>query len=605
MLWIFRTKSKRMKSLWWAIIIVTVVTFVGGFVFAVGSGFSTGFQGMDPTAVGKINGEQVSRQEYANVLAQQRELYRQQYGTEPSDRDIKVVELQAWRTLITQKIMEQEAEELGLRATDPEVVLAMKSTPPQALLSAPSFQTDGQFDANKYAAALGDPSINWAPFEELARQQIPVRKLQERLISSLKVSEPELLDAYRASNETVNATLLQILPGFDDQTVEVGPAEIEAAYQANRGRFAAPRRAQAEVLLIPKQLGEIEISTARDLANSLVQRARAGEDFAILARDFSDDPTAEQGGAMQRQYLPREFGTELGPIMEATPIGDVTDPFQDGNRFMIFKIVDRDQTVEQRSEARITVSQIVVNVGASVEILRAQYQDLLELRRRAEKVGLSQVATENGYATATTQFFGYNNPPPALFTVPDAADWAMVSEEGDVSPVFEGIDEFAIIQVTALREAGPSPQEDLVDQVRQIAEMTARVDNSKATADQVAAGIASGNTLEQAAQSVGLQTFEVTDMNRQSPDGRVAGSPEVIAALFAGPANQVMGPIRSLNGWYFVRVEGRTPANPDSFQVAKPQLTQQVLQQRQQTFLNGFALQLREQANIEDTRFQQ
>ena len=100
MLWLFRTKNKRMKSLWWAIIIVTVVTFVGGFVFAVGSGFSTGFQGADPTAVGVVNGKSIARREYTNALAQQREAYRQQYGADPSERDAKVVELQAWRSLV-------------------------------------------------------------------------------------------------------------------------------------------------------------------------------------------------------------------------------------------------------------------------------------------------------------------------------------------------------------------------------------------------------------------------------------------------------------------------------------------------------------------------
>jgi parvulin-like peptidyl-prolyl isomerase len=218
-------------------------------------------------------------------------------------------------------------------------------------------------------------------------------------------------------------------------------------------------------------------------------------------------------------------------------------------------------------------------------------------------VSLSQVATENGYATATTQFFGYNNPPPALFTVPDAADWALTADEGDVSPVFEGIDEFAIVQVAALREAGPAPQEDLVDQVRQLAEMTARVDNAKASADQIAAGLAGGQTLQQAGQVAGLAPFDVAGMTRQSPDARVAGSPEAIAALYAGPVGQISGPIRSLNGWYFVQVNGRTPANPDSFQTKKPLLTQQVLQQRQQAFLGGIALQMREEADVEDLRF--
>jgi hypothetical protein len=171
--------------------------------------------------------------------------------------------------------------------------------------------------------------------------------------------------------------------------------------------------------------------------------------------------------------------------------------------------------------------------------------------------------------------------------------------------VFEGIDEFGIVQVSTLRAAGPAPQEDLVDQVRQLAEMTVRVDNAKVRADEAAAGIAAGKTLDQVGNEMGLNAFEVKDMNRQSADGRVAGSPEVVAALFAGPVGQVSGPIRSLNGWYFVHVAARTTANPDSFEVRKPQLTQQILQLRQQSFLNGLAVQLREESKVEDLRYSQ
>lgn len=603
MLWIFRTKNRRMKSLWWAIIIVTVVTFVGGFVFAVGSGFSTGFRGMDPTAVGEVNGQPIPRQEYANALAQQEELYRTQFGSDPGEREAKLLQLQAWRAVVAQHIFAQRAEKLGLEAYDPEVVLAMKSTPPQVLLTAPAFQTEGQFDPNKYAQALGDPSINWSPFEEMARQQIPVRKLQERLVASLKVSEPELLQAFRNRNETVDATVLQILPSFDEQTVEVGPAEIDAAYEANRGRFAAPRRVQLEVMLVPKRYGDAEVQATRDLAVSLAQRARNGEDFAQLARDFSEDPTAQNGGTMNRPFLPSEFGAQLAPAIEQADIGDVLEPFQDGGRFTVFKILYRDESVEARSQARVTVAQIVLKVRPDAETLQAQYQELLELRRRAAKVGLSQVATENGFATTTTQFFGYSNPPPALFTVPDAADWGLVADEGDVGPVFEGIDEFAIVQVATVREAGPAPKEDLVDQVRQLAEMKARVDNAKPRADEAAAGVASGKSLTQVARDMGLNTFAVDGMTRESPDGRVAGSPEVVAAMFAGPIGRTTGPIRSLNGWYFVHVDARTPADMDSFEVKKPELTQEILQQRQTTFLDGLMVQLRRDAEVEDRRY--
>jgi len=38
MLHLMRAKNKRIKTIWWVLIIATVVTFVGGFVFLLGAG---------------------------------------------------------------------------------------------------------------------------------------------------------------------------------------------------------------------------------------------------------------------------------------------------------------------------------------------------------------------------------------------------------------------------------------------------------------------------------------------------------------------------------------------------------------------------------------
>ena len=188
MLQFLRMGNKRTKTLWWILIIVTVVTFLGGFVFLVGVGLDTSLSARSRGDMGTVNGAPITRTDFANALNEQRQAFLQQTGSDADPEESRALETQAWRGLVTQQLLSAEAHRLGLKVTDREVVLALQSAPPPMLAQAPAFQTDGKFDPQKYVAALKDPGNNWAPFEDLARQQLPLRKLQERLLASLKLS---------------------------------------------------------------------------------------------------------------------------------------------------------------------------------------------------------------------------------------------------------------------------------------------------------------------------------------------------------------------------------------------------------------------------------
>ncbi len=601
MLGFFRSKSKKTQTIWWALAIVTIVTFVGGFVFILGSGFSSGFRGSSVGAVGMVDGHPISRQAYANALQEQRDLYRQQYGVEPADRDVKLVEMMTWRNLVTQSILKTDAREMGLHATDPEVVLAMKTSPPQMLMTAPAFQTDGKFDPQKYTQALRDPNMNWAPFEALVRDQLPIRKLQERLLASIKLSEPELVQAFRDAHEKVDARIVQILPSYEGQ-VEVTDAAIDSAYEMRKGFFCTPKQVQVEVLLSPKKYGDLEVKSAQDLANSLVQRARQGEDFAVLARDYSEGPGAENGGVVDRMFQPREFGPQLAPVIAKLQPGEVAEPFRDGGRFMIFKLLERTPGAASPELATVKVAQIVLKIRPDPQTQRDQFQEMQKVRDKAASTSLGRAATDIGATTTTTGYFGFAQPPTELYSVPEAAEWALTAKLNEVSPVFEGIDDWCVVQVKKVHEPGPMAKEDVMAQLRQVAEMNLRIEAARPRADAIAKAVAAGRSLDQAARANGATSFELHGMTRSQPDGRVAGIPEVMAALYAAPEGQVEGPLRGLNGWYFVQVQHRTPADLDSLDAAKPQLVNQILQRRQQSFLSGLMADIRQGVKVEDMR---
>lgn len=601
MLRMFRVRNKRTSTIWWALIVVTVLTFVGGFVFLLGAGFNSSMRARATGAVGVVNNHPIESQAYQNALAQQRALYQQRYGTEPTERDQKVVELQAWRGLVTQELLAEQARSLGLKATDEEVKLALKTQPPSELQSYPAFQTDGKFDPAKYQAALRNPNNNWAPFEALVRQQLPVRKLQERLLASIKLSEPELREAFRDRYEKLEGVVVQVTPDASGPAPKVSDADLQRVYERYKSRFSQDERVQLEMLQVPKKYSDDEVRTARELAQSLVQRARRGEDFAQLAKDYSEGPGAENGGAINRVFQPSDFGPTLGEHMAALKPGEVADAYREGGRFLIFKLLQRvpDPTAPTPS---MRVAQIVVKIHPNEASMRDQYAAVRKMRDRAAKVGLAKVASENGLATSKTGFFDAANPPPSLFTTPEAADWGLLAKKGEVSPVYEGLDEFAVAQVSDKLPAGPPPLSDIADQVRQLAEVDARVQAAKPAADKVEQALRRGESLERAARAAGLTPVPIKDMTRDKPDPRLGPVPAVAGALWAAPPGKVIGPIRAINGWYFARKDGVVEPDSTEFDKVKGKLSNEILQRRQQSFLTAYVAELRAKAKIKDLR---
>jgi peptidyl-prolyl cis-trans isomerase D len=607
MLRYLRTGGKHTKAIWWGLTIVTVVTFLGGFVFLFGMGAGSGEMARRSGLVGTVDGSPITAQDYQVELSNQREAFRRQFGSEPVDRDEKAVASQTWRSLVTERLLTRLARTSGIQAYDHEVVLALESSPPSELVSQPAFQTSGKFDPDKYRAALRDPnSTFWEPFEELVRKQLPVRKLEERLVASIKLSEPELRELYHERYDRLDATVVAVLPDLKAKLPPPTPADLDRAYKEYQGRFNSGPRVDLEVLKVPKKFTDEDLRTARQFAVSLLERARKGEDFAQLARDYSEGPGASQGGLIGRLVQPSELGPDMGPRLEALQNGQVADPFQAGSRFILMKLLER---VPEPGQAvpSLRLAQIVVRIRPSEGTLRDQFDQLNRLRSRAMALkSLGKAAAEKGMATSRTGFFDMNATPTALYDEPEAADWGFAARQpNEISPVFEGSDDFLIAQVAQRYLGGPVPRDQVGDMLRQIAEIDRRVELAKPAADRVAQALGQGRTLEEAARAAGVAPFAVQGLTRAQPDQRLAIAPDLVGQLFVASPGRTVGPLREPSGWYFGRTDRRTEAPMDStFDRLKGQLMSDVLATRRRALFSDWVTALKTKAKIQDLRLQ-
>jgi peptidyl-prolyl cis-trans isomerase C len=128
--------------------------------------------------------------------------------------------------------------------------------------------------------------------------------------------------------------------------------QLREYYDAHPEKFTSPPQTRVSVILLrmdPSSTEE-EWHKAMEEGEGLVKRLRAGEDFAALARDYSGDLTAEEGGDMGYLHtgmlpgLPEETVSKLQP-------GDTSDPVKLLEGVAIFRLTDRIQPAASSFEA--------------------------------------------------------------------------------------------------------------------------------------------------------------------------------------------------------------------------------------------------------------
>lgn len=129
-----------------------------------------------------------------------------------------------------------------------------------------------------------------------------------------------------------------------------------------------PQTKLSHILIKPTEV--LDIDAAKAKIDSLLARAKSGEDFAALAKEYSDDiGTAQEGGDLGWSNL-GTFVPEFEQAMVATPVGEFSEPVRTQFGWHVLKIEGR------RDE---DVSDIVLRNRARGMIHERKYQEELEI----------------------------------------------------------------------------------------------------------------------------------------------------------------------------------------------------------------------------------
>jgi len=177
--------------------------------------------------------------------------------------------------------------------------------------------------------------------------------------------------------------------------VQVTEADARAYYDANPQEFEHPDQVKLRMIMaaVPKDASDAQRAAARDKANRARARVVAGEDFAAVARELSDDPSRQRGGEIGWVRKGMLF-PELEPNVFALSPGQTSDVLESPRGFHVFRLEARRgpgkypweeihgqlvQTLTARKiQQRLAETLGPIRKAAAVEILDPAIRELLE-----------------------------------------------------------------------------------------------------------------------------------------------------------------------------------------------------------------------------------
>ena len=207
--------------------------------------------------VGEVLGEKIDVNDFQKLVDEYSEVIKMQQGAEAlNDEQLNQVKDIVWNTFVQTKIVENEAEKLGLRVTDTEMQNVLKDGTNPMLLQTPFVnQQTGRFDASALQKFLAEyntqKSANpqmarqyesiykyWTFIEKILRQQLLAQKYQSLLAHCILSNPVEAKMAFNEENQE-NQVELAAFPysSIQDDKVQVTESDLKSKYDELKPRF--------------------------------------------------------------------------------------------------------------------------------------------------------------------------------------------------------------------------------------------------------------------------------------------------------------------------------------------------------------------------------
>lgn len=568
--------------------------------------------------VAEIGGETITTQELDRNIRQRLQNMTGKYSTQLASAMAGPI----LDDMILQRALSLQAEKLGLQVTDDEVLRTARSIP--GLYPNGKFIGDVQFEQ-----AMG-MTVN--QFLAELRQNLLVQKMRSVITDGVRITPEEVHQEFLRRNSKTRIDYVVFDPSKFLKAVEVTPQVLQDFYQKDPERYKVPEerkvryvlispdRIRAEVNVTDSDLKQYynqhlsdyrvpdrvkvehilfkttgktpaEVKTVEKTAQDVLAQIKAGKSFEDLARQYSEDSSASQGGLIGwithgqtvKEFEDTAFSLEPGQVsgLVKTTYG-----------IHIIKVLDKQKAhLETFDEVKEDIRSKLEK--QKLDEAQRTFAKNLESQFKADPQHFDAVARKAGLDPKESPLFHYRQVIPDFGNSDSFANLAFQLRPGEIGQPINVPKGTAIIQLV---ESVPSHVPP-IEQVRAQVEEDYRAAQSKVLAQDKAkefAQKAASGDFKAVARSMGLEVQESKDFSQQDYLNDLGPASDLTGA-FTLAQGKISGVVTVNTNQVVFRVASRTPANEADFAAQKDQLAQLLLQQKKQLMFELYRQDLKQQ----------
>jgi peptidyl-prolyl cis-trans isomerase D len=592
---------KAMRKLTKHILWIVIVAFVGTIIFAWGMEFSAKKQSKRGI-LASVNGQDVELFTFQYYYDQALRQAEQEQGDLDEQMAVQIRD-QVWEKMVTEILLNQEAQKRGIEVTDTELYEYMRRYPPQELQTHPAFQTeDGQFDYQKYLQALTDPRMPWGQVENMVRPNLQLAKLQQSILALVRVTDEEVRQFYRNENEKAKVNYL-LVPTykFQKREIQISDAEIQSYYQEHKQEYKTDPSANLSYVFFEKKADQEDEEETKQRLLEIKEEIEQGEDFSEVAIDYSEDNASAQKGGDLGWFGKGMMVVPFEEVAFSLEPGEISEPVKTKFGWHLIKVEDK-RGKDDKQEVK--ASHILLKISPSDETLD-------RLKERAEifadlvrKSDFSELASEHDLSVAETGWFVEGTMIPGIGNMPSIHEFAFDNSPGTKSDLFETGRGFYVFEIKERKPAGISPMEEVTSVIKQNLAKIKADSLAYDKAEELYKMIRDGKSLKSVAEESDEAVFaELDEFNRTSSIPGIGNPPEFIGTAFSmTEPNQISPPVKTDRGTFIIQLISRTTVDDSLFVAVKDSVTSVLVQKKQSQLYQDWFAQVKEEAKIEDYR---
>ncbi len=365
----------RMRDNMPAILIGLAVLFIAMIVFEWGMGITNRGSGQyASSAVGRVNGEEITYQQFENILQNMVDQYKANSKQDPDDQTMDQLRDQVWQSLVNQMLIEQAATKLGIFVTDQEIVDWVTNNPESLpdLIRKNFEDSTGQVNRQILEAALSSdrPEVQqfWKSVQDYLKQQRLQDKITSRLFSAIRIPESAMRLQFAQTNEKLDVGYVLFPPSVlcPDSSIKVTDSEIKDYYSSHQDDYRTQETRRLKSVIFPIAPSAADSADVKTEMGRVASLAKTGTDFVELVKEYSETPYDDKfvsHGQLDPQVEEAAFAAKKG---------DIIGPIATSEGYNLIKIIDEQNGKNQYIHAAHILLHIVPGPDSTAAYKLAQ-----------------------------------------------------------------------------------------------------------------------------------------------------------------------------------------------------------------------------------------